>query len=88
MNWSFEYSPLLPPAMLWTVGIVAIGIAVFLLFRRQRGAWLRLLTLAALMLALINPALKQEERDKLSNIAVVVVDDSASQKNCRTTGTL
>ena len=50
-----------------------------LLLRRSRGALLRALSLAALLLALANPTLRQEERESLANIAIVVVDESTSQ---------
>ncbi len=47
--------------------------------RRSRGAFLRAAALAALFAALLNPTLRQEERDHLPNIAIVVVDESSSQ---------
>ena len=52
---------------------------VLLLLRRTRGALLRALSLAALLLALANPTLRQEERESLANIAIVVTDESLSQ---------
>ncbi len=51
-----------------------------LFWRRTRGAWLRALAVAVLFLALFNPTLKQEERNTLANVAIVVVDESTSQK--------
>ncbi len=80
MNWTIEFSPLLPPLFFW----IAIGLTIFgsvlLLIRRGRGFIVRFLALILLMLAVANPSLRQEERDALSNIAVVLVDESASQK--------
>ena len=54
-------------------------LVALLLVRRSRGALLRALSLAALLLALANPTLRQEERESLANIAIVVVDESLSQ---------
>ena len=56
-----------------------MALVVLLLVRRSRGALLRALSLAALLLALANPTLRQEERESLANIAIVVLDESLSQ---------
>lgn len=80
MNWSLEFAPILPN---WAIAAVAIPAAILcavLLLQRSRGAWLRVLALALLIAAIANPHIRREEREKLSNIAVVVVDRSPSQK--------
>ena len=80
MNWNIEFSPFLPePVLIGAGALVALAVVGHLL-RRQRGALLRLVAGAFLLLALANPMLKQEEREPLRNIAVVVVDESSSQK--------
>ncbi len=80
MNWTVEFLPFLPLPYLIAAGGIAALIALLLLWRARRGALLRVASLALLLLALANPNLKQEEREKLSNIAVVVLDQSASQR--------
>jgi hypothetical protein len=50
------------------------------LFTRARGTPLRALALAGLVLALLNPAIREEDRQPLSDIAVLVVDRSQSQE--------
>ena len=80
MNWTIEFLPFLPVPYLVAAGLVALLIALVLIWRGRRGALLRIVSLAILLLALANPNLKQEEREQLSNIAVVVVDQSASQR--------
>ena len=70
---------MMPELLYWgavLAGLVLVGV---LLLRRTRGALLRALSLALLLGALANPTLKEEERESLSNIAVVVVDESISQ---------
>jgi len=79
MNWTMEFSPLLPEPILWAAAAIAITLLAVMFFRATRGAPLRALAVLALFMALLNPLLKQEERDTLSNIALVVVDNSLSQ---------
>lgn len=79
MSWSIELSPLVPWNLLIVAAAVAAVLGLVLVFRRSRGAFLRILSLAAMLAALANPTLRQEERQGLSNIAVVVVDRSMSQ---------
>ena len=79
MNWTIDTSPLLPGPIFWAAVALAIVLCGFLLFRRARGGILRGLALASLLLALLNPTLREEQRESLANIAVVVVDESTSQ---------
>jgi hypothetical protein len=78
-SWSIDFSPMLPGPLFWAGAALAVVLVVLLLFRHSRGAVLRALSLAALLLALSNPTLRQEERESLANIAIVVVDESTSQ---------
>jgi hypothetical protein len=79
MSWSIDISPMLPTPLFWGAVAVAILLVVALLVRRTRGAVMRAIALAALLAALANPTLRQEERESLANIAVVVTDESTSQ---------
>ena len=78
-SWSIDFSPMLPGPYFWGALVLAAALALLLLARRNRGALLRALSLAALLLALANPTLRQEERESLANIAIVVLDESTSQ---------
>ncbi len=80
MNWTIEFLPFLPVPYLVAAVLVALLVALVLIWRGRRGALLRIASLAILLLALANPNLKQEEREQLANIAVVMVDQSASQR--------
>ncbi|MEM9726160.1 MAG: hypothetical protein AAF909_11950 [Pseudomonadota bacterium] len=71
--------PLIPTAAIIALAVVALGAVLAGFARGLKGAFLRLLSLAALLLALLNPALVSEEREALSDIVAVVVDESASQ---------
>jgi hypothetical protein len=79
MSWSIDTAPLLPAPVFWGAVIVALLLIGLLLFRHARGALMRAAALGALLLALANPTLRQEERESLGNIALVVVDESVSQ---------
>ncbi len=80
MNWSIDFSPMLPGPFLWFLALLAAALLGLLFFRRTRGALLRLAALGALLLALLNPTLREEERESLNNVAIVVLDESTSQK--------
>ncbi len=80
MNWTIEFLPFLPLPYLIGAGAVAFAIAVILLWRGRRGAMFRIAVLALLIGALANPNLKQEQREPLANVAIVLSDQSASQR--------
>jgi hypothetical protein len=79
MNWSIDFAPVLPTPVFWAVGAIALALVAYLLYRHARGALWRAAALLALILALANPTLREEQRESLSNVAIVVVDESASQ---------
>ena len=65
--------------MLWSALALAVVLTALLLVIRSRGAAIRAIALALLVLALANPSLTREDREPLTSIAVVVVDRSPSQ---------
>ncbi|HRO10760.1 hypothetical protein [Amaricoccus sp.] len=74
------FSPVLPLpliAVLAAVALVGVGLA---LWRGLTGWWLRGLAALVLLAALAGPSLRREDRTPVANIAVVVVDDSASNR--------
>ena len=79
MNYGIAFAPLVPSAVFWTAVVAAAVIAALLLLGRPRGAALRILALALILLALANPSFTREEREPLSSVAAVVIDKSPSQ---------
>jgi hypothetical protein len=79
MSASIVFAPLVPFVLIYVLGGLAVALVGFALWRGLSGWWLRGLALGALVLALANPALQEEERQNLSDIVILVVDDSASQ---------
>ncbi|HXP95266.1 MAG TPA: hypothetical protein VN809_01050 [Telmatospirillum sp.] len=71
------FSPVVPLWVVWSVGVAGF---VLLALGWQGGlrAWWRMVPLAAILLALANPRLTQEEATDQDDVAVVMVDDSPS----------
>ncbi len=78
-DWSIDFAPMLPMPLYWVAVAVTALLVLVLLYRGARGALLRALALAALLFALANPTLRQEEKESLGNVAIVVMDESTSQ---------
>jgi hypothetical protein len=76
---NLEFAPFLPTAVLAALGVFAAILVLISLWRGLRGSLLRGLALAALLLALSNPTLTQEDREPLSTVVPIVVDRSQSQ---------
>ncbi|UTH47900.1 hypothetical protein KBW81_14560 [Loktanella salsilacus] len=80
MTGTVVLDPLLPLVVIYIVGaLVALGVGLAI-WRRLPGWWLRGLAGLALLAALLNPAVQSEDREALSDIVVLVVDASASQR--------
>ena len=58
---------------------VAVVFVVLAVWRGLSGWWLRGFAFAALLLAVANPSLQFEDREPLTDIVLLVVDESASQ---------
>ena len=76
---SIQFAPLLPWLAIFF--LAALSLAAFLpgiLFRARGTGW-RMLAVAAILGALANPSLVEEERDPLKDVATIVIDDTPSQ---------
>lgn len=80
MSWQISFDPALPLWVIAALGIIAGTMAAFGLYRQLRGSWFRLAAVLALALALLNPTLLQEDREKLKSVVALVIDESDSQK--------
>lgn len=79
MNWSIDFAPFVPPEFFWIGGAIALVLIALMFLLGTRGAPLRALAVLAMFAALANPTLREEQRDTLANIAIVVVDETTSQ---------
>src|ERR1041385_6254643 len=80
MNLGVSFAPLVPDYVVWAACGAAVVIALILLIARNRGAWMRAIALALMVLALANPSLTREDRDPIPSVAAVIVDKSPSQQ--------
>jgi hypothetical protein len=75
---SVAFDPLLPWAVLATLGIVGLVLVLLGLRAGARGTIWRLGSLVVVLAALANPALIEEQRKPIADVALVVTDDSDS----------
>lgn len=76
---SIIFDPFLSWPILWAAVGIAVIFTAIAIWRGLSGWWLRGLALAVLLLAVSNPSLQVEERETLTDIVILVVDESASQ---------
>jgi len=79
IDWSIQFAPLVPIWALAALAGVAGIIATILLWQRGTRALWRTSALIVLLLALANPTIETRDTQTLADIAVVVIDESASQ---------
>ena len=79
-RFNLTFDPVLPWPLIAALGGLLALVLVVLAWQHVRGAALRAIASALLVLALTNPVLKREERDPLPGVVALVVDESASQK--------
>ncbi len=80
-SWSVSLAPVLPWPLIAALGVAGLLLIAALAASRSRGSLLRAIAFVLLMAALANPVIRSEQREALSDIAVVVVDRSLSQQN-------
>ncbi|NCC21723.1 MAG: hypothetical protein EOM26_04575 [Alphaproteobacteria bacterium] len=76
---TLHFLPLVPYPVLAVLTAIGLVLVLAAFFRLRRGAIPRGFALTVLLLALLNPSVLTEEREPVSDIATIVVDDSASQ---------
>lgn len=76
---TFDFLPLVSWPLLLVCAVLALLLTGYGLWRGARGTLLRCLVALLVLGALANPVARREERATLPDIAVVVVDESASQ---------
>jgi hypothetical protein len=79
MNLEVIFAPQLPIWLIIGLGVTAAAYLGVSLVARAPGLGWRVAALAAVLLALANPAVLREEREPLDDVAVVVIDESQSQ---------
>jgi hypothetical protein len=80
MNWSLEFFPFFSRELFAACVVLCLASLILFAWRNRRGAVFRALSLACFLFALANPNLRNEDRQPLSNIAVIAVDESSSMQ--------
>lgn len=73
------FSPLLHWGVIAALAGILVLVCALGFWRGARGTLLRLVTIGLALLALANPSLVEEQREALTDVAVVVMDRSPSQ---------
>ncbi|MBC8036087.1 MAG: hypothetical protein H7X89_02580 [Rhizobiales bacterium] len=79
MGWDISVNPFFSLPILAIAGVTGLVFIALSAWTLSRGWWLRGIALALLFAALLNPSLRKEERETLTDIAVAVIDRSLSQ---------
>lgn len=79
MTQTILFAPLVPWLVVAAAAILSALLVGLALWRGLPGWWLRGLGLTLLLVALANPSLQRENRAPLSDIVLMVVDETASQ---------
>ena len=80
MRLALDFEPLLPWPLIAALAALLLLTAALSLWRGVRGAWVRALVCLLLIAALFGPVLQREERERLSSVVALVVDESGSQR--------
>ncbi|MYI70408.1 MAG: hypothetical protein F4103_17260, partial [Boseongicola sp. SB0673_bin_14] len=76
---SIFFEPLFPWAMLWSLAAASLVLTLMAVRGGLSGWWLRGIAHSLLLMAVANPSTQIEEREALSDLVLLVVDESASQ---------
>ena len=74
------FAPLIPDWSLMAIAGAGLLFACLSIWRNWRSGFLRTIAIAGLIALLANPQLRETEKTALDDIAVILVDKSASQK--------
>ncbi|MBX3492903.1 MAG: hypothetical protein KF899_08090 [Parvibaculum sp.] len=79
MAWNIVFEPVVPLLAIMLLALPGVAVLLYAAWRGARGAPLRTAALAILVLAVLNPTIRQEDREAVPDIAAIVVDRSQSQ---------
>jgi hypothetical protein len=77
---TLAFSPLLPWSAIAVLGAIASLVLALGIVRRARGLLWRAIAVVLLLAALVNPSLIEEKRASQRDTAIIVVDESPSQR--------
>ncbi|WP_375567880.1 hypothetical protein ABWH92_09695 [Ahrensia marina] len=78
-DWALLFDPLIPLWLVIVASVFALVLTGLGLWARRRGALLRAAAMAIVIITLLDPSVRLEERDRLPTVVALVSDESASQ---------
>ena len=78
-DWTILFDPMVPVWLLGLLAALTVLLAGFAIWRGRPGAWLRTTAMLLMVLALADPTIRLEDRQRLPTVVAVVSDESASQ---------
>ena len=78
MTWSLVTDPLIAPIWLAALGALVVAAILGSAWLRAPGTLYRAAALAVLLILLANPTLREEDREPIDDVAVLLIDKSAS----------
>lgn len=79
-GFDIDWLPLLPSPWLWLLAAIAVVALAVAFWRRAWGLLARVALCGVLGVLLLQPSMRQDERQALPDKVLIVVDDSVSQK--------
>lgn len=77
-SWDIVFEPALPLALIFALGLAGALVIAYSAWRGARGAPWRTAALAVTLTALLNPTMRQEDRQPVPDVAAIVIDKSQS----------
>lgn len=79
-SWDIVFEPTLPLALIVVLGLIGAAVIAYSAWRGARGAPWRTAALAVTLVALLNPTMRQEDRQAIPDVAAIVIDKSQSME--------
>lgn len=79
-SWDIVFDPSLPTSLIVLFGLIGAAVIAYSAMRGARGTPWRATTLIIVLVAILNPTMRAEQRDPVPDIAVVVMDKSESMQ--------
>lgn len=77
---TIHFAPIVPEPILWTMALFGLSFLLLSIALFRAGIITRTLCVVGFLLVFLNPSLVEEQRERVSDVAVIVADHSPSQK--------
>ncbi len=77
-GWDIVFDPSLPANLIVILALIGTTVIAYSAWRGARGAFWRATAFVIALTAVLNPTIRQEDRDPVNDVAVVLIDKSQS----------